>query len=91
MAGIIAGQEFPAEELALEPGDRLVFTTDGITEAFSERDEIFTEERVERHLAVEPARDPAGIVDGLLGAVRRHVGGRDQSDDLTVVAIRYAP
>jgi phosphoserine phosphatase RsbU/P len=88
-AGIFPGMGVESRELELRPGDTLVFYTDGVTEAFNAEGVQFGEGGLTEHLAREPGASAAETVAGVVGAVRRHAGGHPQSDDITVVAVRY--
>ena len=53
--------------------------------------EQFEERRLLEHLATTSGQDAAETVAGTLAAVRRHAGEQPQSDDITILAVRYAP
>jgi sigma-B regulation protein RsbU (phosphoserine phosphatase) len=91
VAGIMPGTEITSESLDLQAGDTLVFYTDGVTEAFDAAGNQFGEPRLLEHLATAAGRSAADTVASTLGAVRGHAGDHPQSDDITVVAVRYAP
>lgn len=75
--------------LQLEPGDRIVLYTDGITEAPSPSGEFFGEERLAAAVAGVPFDAPAEeLVEGVLHAVRGFLDGGEPADDMTVVALR---
>jgi serine phosphatase RsbU (regulator of sigma subunit)/anti-sigma regulatory factor (Ser/Thr protein kinase) len=90
LAGIMPGIEIHSHTMDLEPGDTVVLYTDGITEAFDKRNELFGDQRVLTFFAEHPVRTAADAADGLLQAVHRHESGTPQSDDITVVAVRWA-
>lgn len=76
----------------LAPGDGIALLTDGATEAMDETDAMLGEEGIEHALS------GAGVAAGpeaLLAAVDRtiadHRGGREPSDDVTLVIGRFAP
>ena len=91
VAGILPGTEAPSQSLDLEPGDTLVFYTDGVTEAFNAAGQQFGERRLLEHLAKTAGQDPTETVASALGAVRTHAGNHPQSDDITIVAVQCAP
>ena len=64
--------------------------TDGVSEAFGPDDELFGDARLLAHLASSPSRNARETGMGVLDAVRRHAAGLRQSDDITIVAVRYA-
>jgi sigma-B regulation protein RsbU (phosphoserine phosphatase) len=89
IAGIMAGTETHGQALDLQPGDMLVFYTDGVTEAFNAEGQQFGEGRLLAHLADVSGLSPAETVASVLGAVRKHAGSHPQSDDITILAVRY--
>ena len=83
------GVTYRSRRLLLEPGDGLFLYTDGVTEAMNGRDEAFSDERLERNLA---ALDGSGIresVDKVMTDIRTFTGEAPQSDDITMMMIRY--
>ena len=87
--GSFAGVSYDEMELELRPNDLLVFCTDGIFESSDERGSEFGSRRaceiVERHRDA-PVQT---IVDTMFDAVMEFRGGAAQTDDMTVVAVRY--
>ena len=75
--------EFSESTIQLEPGARLVFYSDGITEATDPAGEEFGSEGLRIHL-----REQSGSPQSLLETVRRFANGRGLADDATVVMIR---
>jgi phosphoserine phosphatase RsbU/P len=87
--GLMPAGEIPSETLALQGGETFVLFTDGVSEAFDANGELFGEDRLLAHLeaaSAQPARDTAL---GVLDAVRRYAAGAKQSDDITVLSVRY--
>ncbi len=90
--GIVAGVAFERVELALVPGDTIVFYTDGVTEAFNRDGHCFSDEGLMEHLSTcRPAASARETVLGLLDAVKRFSHGVPQSDDIAILALRYDP
>ncbi len=87
--GVLVDTAFPAaSNVALEPGDILLMSTDGILEAANGSGEQFGMERMS-----EVVRDQAGgtseeVVAAIFAQVDRFVGGRRLIDDATLVAIK---
>jgi PAS domain S-box-containing protein len=90
--GILPDVEFAASgEIALAPGDIIVFVTDGIVEACSPDGSKFGEQRtldIVRVYRRAPARQ---IVDNLYHAVRAFCQHLPQIDDITATIIKVAP
>ena len=75
--------------LDLRPGETLVLFTDGVSEACDSKEDFFGDERLLAHLEAWPGRNARETTLGVLEAVRRHAAGAKQSDDITVVSVRY--
>jgi sigma-B regulation protein RsbU (phosphoserine phosphatase) len=91
VVGIVDGLPFPCTRVPLEPGDRLVVYTDGVTEAEDPTGRLFGEERLRATLDACGRRDAAGLVEAVRAAVRDFAGSAPQSDDLTLLALGYHP
>jgi sigma-B regulation protein RsbU (phosphoserine phosphatase) len=89
VAGVFPGMDVSVQAMELQPGDTLVFYTDGVTEAFNAGGEMFGEERLVAHLAAQQGASAADTVASVLAAVRQHAGEHPQSDDITVLAVRF--
>ncbi|MEE8523746.1 MAG: GAF domain-containing SpoIIE family protein phosphatase [Thermoanaerobaculia bacterium] len=87
--GLMADVVYEPVTLDLQPGDTVVFTTDGIDEGLDTDDEPFGGERVVESLRRLAPGSASDIADGLLAASDRHLGGRDASDDRTVVVLKF--
>ena len=88
--GVRASTDYPAMEITLEPGDRVVFCSDGIVEAQNVAGDLFGYERtaeVIRHAGVEGLSAEATI-DRITEAVNAFKGHAPQSDDMTCVVLR---
>ena len=83
-------EDFPYEEevVALSPGDVVVVYSDGITEAVDPAQTQFGDRNIESVVAARRTLDAAGIIDGIVGAVREHAGSAPQADDMTIVVIK---
>ena len=89
VAGMFPDNSVCDDSIDLVPGDTLVLFSDGVTEAFSKEEELFGDERLLAQLVREPGQNAAGTVSGILQAVRSHATGAPQSDDISIVAVRY--
>ena len=92
VVGALEGQTYARETLALRPGDVLVLYTDGVTEAFNETDQLYGEDRLDRRVGALPAEASAAeILRGVVADVAAFAGAREQSDDITMLVLRYKP
>jgi serine phosphatase RsbU (regulator of sigma subunit)/anti-sigma regulatory factor (Ser/Thr protein kinase)/putative methionine-R-sulfoxide reductase with GAF domain len=88
--GFLPGQEFPSGALQLNPGDALVLYTDGVTEAMDDAHRLFGAEAIEKTLRqTEQLAASERIIKVLLDGVRVFVGKASQSDDITMLVIKY--
>jgi sigma-B regulation protein RsbU (phosphoserine phosphatase) len=85
--GFEAQDEYALWTGRLGHGDTLVLYTDGVTEAFDPANLAFGEQRLLDALA--PGREAQGQCEALLVAVQAFAAGAPQSDDITVLALRY--
>ena len=83
--GVFPGVRYAPRRVVLEEGDVCLLYTDGVSEALSEANELFGDERVRLVLEAHRAGGPAAVVAALLDDVRQHQGGAPQSDDITMV------
>jgi sigma-B regulation protein RsbU (phosphoserine phosphatase) len=85
--GVVKGTRSEEHEIALNRGDRIVFYTDGVTEAISPQGELYGSQRLCELLASAggTAQDTLDVVDA---AVRAHIGAAPPSDDLTLIVLR---
>jgi serine phosphatase RsbU (regulator of sigma subunit) len=78
------------EVIRLAPGEGLVIYTDGVTEAMNARHEMFAVSRLIDALVPVCDEAPArAIIDNVMNAVKSFVGGHPQSDDITLLALRW--
>ena len=84
--GMTAGAEYSTCEIELEPGDALVFCTDGITEALDHEMNCYELERLARVIR-KPAAGVAELGRKILADVERHAAGQQRSDDICLVCL----
>lgn len=87
--GLLEEATFNADFVRLEPGDTLLLYTDGVTEAQSKDRNFFGDERLVEVLAQLPDSTLGDIQGAILGAVERFAEGAAQSDDITLLMVRY--
>jgi phosphoserine phosphatase RsbU/P len=90
-AGLMASNPIEREAFPLEPGDTFVLFSDGVSEAMNTAEDFYGEERLLAVLSACAGASPADIVTRVMGDVRAFAAGAKQSDDITVLAARYAP
>ncbi|MDR0496915.1 MAG: SpoIIE family protein phosphatase [Treponema sp.] len=87
--GILPNKKFISQELKLERGDTLLLYTDGITEAFNTRSEMYGSELLLEN-AKKFAELPAeATINSLYETVKTFADGEPQSDDITMLYCKY--
>ncbi len=86
--GVIEHAEMFERSIDLAPGDRLIFYTDGITEAFSAAGDMFGDERLQNVLTASTVETTEAILDEIEAAVDHFVADTPVSDDITLIALR---
>jgi len=84
--GLLPGMQYTMEHGAFPPGSRLLFYTDGLTEAFC-GDEEFGPERLWDNFSRCEALKADGILDALWTAIQSFVKGGPQGDDMTALVL----
>lgn len=71
----------------IEPGDALVFYTDGVSEAFNPKDELYGTTRLEMLVASHGWQSAEELLRAILADVEEFTSGEPQSDDLTLLVV----
>jgi phosphoserine phosphatase RsbU/P len=87
--GLIEQASFKAACIQLEPGDTLLLYTDGVTEAEDRDGNQFGVGRVREALGRHQGGSLAELQAGILNAVDWFAEGASQSDDITLLVVRY--
>jgi phosphoserine phosphatase RsbU/P len=88
--GLLPGMRYTSERCPFPPGGRLLFYTDGLTEAFR-GDEEFGPERLMANFSQCSSSQADGILDALWAAIGEFVEGGPQGDDMTALVLCRAP
>ncbi len=86
--GVMDPFQFEQKTIVLNPGDGVLFYTDGVTEAFNDAEEMFGEKRLRetvQRLRRQPAAD---VVQNIHDAVTAFANPCPQSDDFTLLMLR---
>lgn len=82
--------DFPYKTEYMDLNDTTLFLyTDGVTEAENEKQELYGNQRLLMTIAEASEVTSAELMRHVTDSVERFVGNAEQSDDLTVLAIRY--
>jgi sigma-B regulation protein RsbU (phosphoserine phosphatase) len=90
--GIVLGAtenaSYQQQTTRLEPGDVLVAYTDGVTEAWNDRDEEFGEDRLAEVVMAAGHLPAEGIAAAVVRAVGAFAGATPPHDDVTLVVAK---
>jgi sigma-B regulation protein RsbU (phosphoserine phosphatase) len=84
--GLLPGMTYSIEKHGFEPGSRLLFYTDGLTEVF-QGDEEFGPDRLLDEFSKCPSQKADGILDALWTTLDEFSAGGPQADDMTALAL----
>lgn len=85
--GLIGDFPYKTAETSLKAGSTIFLYTDGLTESESVSKELFGEEKM--FSILDSAKTPEENVRNMSEALDAHAAGAEQSDDLTMLAIRF--
>lgn len=88
--GLVPSAEFAPEvgPIALRPGDIVLLTTDGVVEAMSSDMELYGKQRMQDVVSRNRHRSSREILEALFADVRKFVGGRPITDDMTAIIVK---
>ena len=90
--GVFPDTRYEAQDCMVAPGITVFLYTDGLTEAKNLRRKAFSRERMLSVLeGFSGKADSRALLEGVTASVRAFIGKAEQSDDLTMLAIRYTP
>lgn len=87
--GLIEDSAFELATFHLEPGDKLLIYSDGVTEAANVAGEFFGKKRLRQIVGEHAAGSCGEMHDAIQSAVCAFTEDAAQSDDITVVVIEY--
>jgi len=86
--GMIPDLEYPLSRAQLDPDGRLVFYSDGLTEAMNENEDMYGDDRLNDLLRNCPGCDVETLQKHILDDVAAFTGGAEQTDDLTLLVVQ---
>ncbi len=89
--GVMPELKYRQETVTLNPGDMLIFYTDGVSEAMNAKGEEFGVERLRQLFAAGPPDGARMAIEVIMRAVAEFAGATPQSDDVTCLVLRRAP
>jgi sigma-B regulation protein RsbU (phosphoserine phosphatase) len=90
--GISDDTPYQTQTTIIKPQTTILLYTDGLNEAMNAEEQLFGDERIidelNRAIAVGQLA-PKALIEGMTKAVHAFVGDTEQSDDLTMLCLRY--
>ena len=88
--GLMDEMDFVQQETQMKRGDIIYLYTDGVTEAMNSAKEQYSEARLENCLnAIDHQSNLSTLLEGVSKSVAEHVQDAEQSDDITMLAVRF--
>lgn len=88
--GVVKDAEFGEHHLLLEPGDRLLFYTDGATETADTQDDMYGEEKLLEDLHETDGLPVEQTLDSIMGNLRKWAEPASLDDDVTLLILQVA-
>ena len=87
--GLFSGFPYEGQETTIDKQTMLYMFTDGVNEAENNNKELFGDNALVALLKKNASAEPGDIIDITFEEVQRHADGAEQSDDITVMCIKY--
>jgi phosphoserine phosphatase RsbU/P len=90
LIGLDIDTQYYDAQAQLQPGDIIIYYTDGFTDAANQRGDRFDEENLMRvfHWACCHCENPQAILDYLFSQVRQFIGSSHAEDDMTLIVMQ---
>ncbi len=89
--GVVPEEVYAERAVTLSAGDKIIFYTDGVTDARNEIGEMFGSPRIVRALVAHAAAPAADLLAGVLADLRDFCGGTPYNDDVTLAVAEVVP
>lgn len=79
---------YQEKTVALRPGELILIYTDGVTEAFNEKGEMFEEVRLIEAVKDVTSQNSEDVIDHVKGKLEQFKNGASQNDDVAMIAVK---
>jgi sigma-B regulation protein RsbU (phosphoserine phosphatase) len=86
--GLFPNVTYDELQVAAQPGDVIVFVSDGILDAQNDQEEMYGQEQLAKVLCASRDQPAQEIADALLADVTRFQGTQERFDDETIIVLR---
>jgi serine phosphatase RsbU (regulator of sigma subunit) len=87
--GISEDTRYESTSIAFDEADMLVFSTDGVVEAFSPNESQYGERRLKSQVLRLGEAGAQEVCAGVVADLESHCGARPRNDDWTLLAVRF--
>ena len=81
--------EFQSNTIKMNPGEKIIIYTDGITEAMNNKMELYSEDKLARIVAANPNLGVDELSQKIIQSVEEFTGEEAQTDDITCVILSF--
>jgi sigma-B regulation protein RsbU (phosphoserine phosphatase) len=90
-AGLVDDAEFTMESVQLQPGDRVVIYSDGVTDSQDGAGNFFGRRRLRELIEANPDLSSPELHELLIQTLESFSEGAIQTDDITLLVLQYCP
>lgn len=87
--GWFEGIKYVGEEIYIQSGAQIIGYTDGVTEAENNKNKLLGTNNLLKIVEENKNCEPKELISVIINEITKHVAGAEQSDDLTILAIKY--
>jgi sigma-B regulation protein RsbU (phosphoserine phosphatase) len=88
--GLLEDRQYEEVQFQTEPGDMVLFFSDGVADQLNAKDEEFSRGRVSRLLKSHGTGSPEGVAGAIFSELDTFRDGTSITDDQTVVAVKVS-
>jgi sigma-B regulation protein RsbU (phosphoserine phosphatase) len=86
--GLFPDVTYDEFNVATQPGDVIIFVSDGISDAENDKDEMYGQDQLAAMICSHREQSAQEIADAILDDVARFQGVNDRFDDETIVVLK---
>ena len=85
----MAGAPYRKQSVVLGPGDAILLSTDGVTEALNPAQELYGEDRLQKTLqGLVGSPSTEAVLQGVIDSIHAFAAGAEQADDITLLGFK---
>jgi sigma-B regulation protein RsbU (phosphoserine phosphatase) len=89
LLGCFEDHPYTSKKILLHPNEGILLFTDGVTEAFNNKEVVYGDERLENLLSSMNGLTARGIINTIVDDVSLYTHDVPQSDDITLLSLKY--